>query len=251
MASAPKPPKPAPPSEGEIMDQKLAQQTQVLNLKQMGYDAIWDPDKKVWDFKESPKTAEQLERDNRMQRMEDLAFNKLNGVVSDEDRALVEGTFQAQRESGNQELNRYATEMAGARGLDVTDSPFQRELGIQKQGLETGLRGAQAASLLDVGNRQQIFGQGLLQFREGLRQQALMNHMAMGQTAQQSHLSQMSARYGLGGGTAKANPAIGMGVGALGGAALGAMAGSAVGGIGAIPGALIGGLGGMAGGYRG
>jgi hypothetical protein len=250
--SSPKAPKPAKPTEGEIQDADLGRQINLLNLKQSGYDAVWDPEKKTYTFNEVPKTPAQLEQDARNKELEDLAFAKLKGTISDEDRRMVGDTFQAQRDAGNMELNRYASEMAGARGLDVTDSPFQRELGIQKQGLETGLRGAEAASLLDVGNRQQIFGQALREFSTGLNQQALMNRMAMGQGATQSALSQMSSRYGMGAsGGGGGNGLMGAGLGAASGAAMGAMAGAAAGGIGAIPGALIGGLGGAASGYAG
>jgi hypothetical protein len=247
--SSPKAPKPAKPTEGEIQDADLGRQINLLNLKQSGYDAVWDPEKKTYTFNEVPKTPAQLEQDARNKELEDLAFAKLKGTISDEDRRMVGDTFQAQRDAGNMELNRYASEMAGARGLDVTDSPFQRELGIQKQGLETGLRGAEAASLLDVGNRQQIFGQALREFSTGLNQQALMNRMAMGQGATGSALSMMSSRYGLGGGGSRGGGASGIATGALGGAASGAMMGSSI-----MPGwgtAIGAGLGAIAGGVSG
>jgi hypothetical protein len=250
---APKQAKPEPASQGEIQDRELGKQINLLNLKQSGYDAVWDPDKQTYSFTETPQSPEQQQQAARNRELEDLAFAKLKGTVSDADRKMVGDTFQAQREAGNQELNRYATEMAGARGLDVTDSPFQRELGIQKQGLETGLRGAEAASLLDVGNRQQIFGQALREFSTGLNQQALMNRMAMGQGATQSALSQMGNRYGIAGRSIgqPGGGGMGAGMGALGGAASGAMMGMSAGPWGAAIGAGLGAIGGAASGSRG
>lgn len=205
ICSKPKAPKPAPASEGEIQDRELGKQINLLNLRQSGYEAIWDPEKQTYSFREMPLTPEQIEQEARDKELNDMIYNRLRGVADPETKRLVGETFQAQREAGNQELNRYMTEMAGARGLDITDSPFQRELGIQKQGLETGLRGAEAASLLDVGNRQQIFAQQLREFSAGLNQQAMMNRMAMGQAATGSALTQMGNRYGIAGRTSGAS----------------------------------------------
>lgn len=141
---------------------------------------------------------ELVKRQLTPEEMEEEEFNKaiqkkirsqlLGEGPSEETRRLVGETYQAQRTAGNEELSRYLGEQAAARGLDITDTPLLREVGIQKASLETGLRGAESAALLDEGHRQQLFAAAMRDFQEGLRQQAFLNRAAVGESYSQTAL---------------------------------------------------------------
>ena len=98
-----------------------------------------------------------------------------NEGPSDATKALVGETFNAAEVKGNQEINRFATEFAGSRGFEKTDSPVANAAFRAKTDLSTGLRSAEAGALLNVGHRQQLFAANVLQFQESLRQQAVNN----------------------------------------------------------------------------
>ena len=94
---------------------------------------------------------------------------------SDATRELVGEVFNAQQVKGNQEINRFATEFAGSRGFEKTDSPVADAAFRAKTDLSTGLRSAEAGSLLNVGHQKQLFAAAQLQFTESLRQLAVSN----------------------------------------------------------------------------
>jgi hypothetical protein len=145
-----------------------------------------------------------------------------------------------------------------ARGLTANDTPALREVGLQKSAMETGLRGAEASSLLDVGQRNQMFGQAMMEFRKGLDQQAFMNKAMIGQSAFASagglanirslNQTNSGSQFTKGTGPASGGGAK-MGAGMAGGAMSGAMAGSMImPGWGTAVGAGVGALGGLLGG---
>jgi hypothetical protein len=259
VIDTPQAPAPAPEDPGEIQDKALGRGLNLLNLKQSGYEAHWDENTKEYTFTQTPQTPEQIASDQRYAEMEKMAFDRMKGVVSPETQRLVGETYNAQRTAGNRELDRYATENMAARGLNANDSPALREVGLQKQAMETGLRGAEASSLLDVGQRQQLFAQAQLEFKKGLEQQTFMNRAMIGQNATNTGLAQMSNRYGItgrslsqvtSGGVASGGFNAGKaGMGMASGALSGAMVGSAVPGIGTAVGAGVGALGGLLGGF--
>jgi len=63
----------------------------------------------------------------------------------------VSRVYQSQRELGGQELHRKAVESAGARGLNMTDTPVSDPYMRGQALLESQLRGNEAASLLGIG----------------------------------------------------------------------------------------------------
>jgi len=192
-----------PPTPEESQAKDLANQINLLNLKEQGYDAKWIEDtpstydrkgnvkvagKGHWDITERALTPEEQAAKARDAELEQLAYNRLKGVADPETQKLVDETFQGQREAGNEELKRFLSEQAAARGMSVTDTPLLRELGLQKGNLETQLRGAQSAALLDVGQRNQIFAQALREFQTNLRQQAFLNRAGISESAAQTAL---------------------------------------------------------------
>ncbi len=113
-------------------------------------------------------------------KMKKYVQDQMTGTISDETRNLVSGIYQSQRDAGNSEIDRFAREGAGARGMDLTtDSPAMREASMAKGNLEGQLRGAESASLLNQGNAQQLFAANYSQFQQQLQQQAFINKQAM------------------------------------------------------------------------
>ena len=177
-----------PPTPEEEQDKALGRGINELQLGQLGYEAIYNPETKSYTFNKIPLTPQQQIEEEQFNKLRELSYNRMMGIADPETQRLVGETFQGQRAAGNEELTRYLTEQAAARGLDINDTPLLRELGLQKSKLETGLRGAEAASLLDVGSRNQLFGQSLAEFQQGLQQQAFMNRQGLGESALQSGL---------------------------------------------------------------
>ncbi len=194
---APKAPKASKPTDSELRNTALGEGINLLNLRESGYEAVYDPNSKAYTFNKIPLTPEQQQQEAQSQELQTLAYNRLKGVADPATQKLVADTFQSQRDLGNQELTRYLGEQAGQRGLSLNDSPLARELGLQKSSLETGLRGAESASLLDVGQRQQLFGQALREFQQSLTQQSFANRAMIGQGAMNSGLTQMGNRYSI------------------------------------------------------
>lgn len=73
-----------------------------------------------------------------------------NITISPEVQAMVSQIYGSQRELGNEDLRREAIERAGARGLNLTDTPindpYQRSRGL----FESQLRSAEAGNLLNM-----------------------------------------------------------------------------------------------------
>ncbi len=113
-------------------------------------------------------------------KMKQYVQDQMTGTISPETRALVGNVYQSQRDAGNSEIDRFARESAGARGMDLTtDSPAMREASMAKGNLEGQLRGAESASLLNGAQAQQIFAANYNQFQQQLTQQAFANRQAM------------------------------------------------------------------------
>jgi len=185
-----------PPTPEEEQDKALGRGINLLGLGEQGYDAVYDPNTKQYTFTKRPLTPEQQEEETQLKKLREMSFNRMMGIADPETQRRVGEVFQSQRASGNEELTRYMNEQAGARGLNLSDTPLLRDLGLQKSRLETGLRGAEAASLLDVGQANQIFGQSMAEFQNALRQQAFLNKQSVGEQALQSGLGLGRMRMG-------------------------------------------------------
>jgi len=73
-----------------------------------------------------------------------------NITISPDVRNLVSQEYGSQREFGNEELRRGATEMAGARGLNMTDTPINDPYQRGRALFESQLRGNEAGTLLNM-----------------------------------------------------------------------------------------------------
>jgi hypothetical protein len=262
VIETPQAPPPPPEDTGEAQDKALGRATQLLNLNEMGYDAQYDEENQKYNItKRAPaaQTPEEIESQRRTAEIEKLMYDKLMMRISPETKRLVGETYASQRTAGNQEIDRYATQNMAARGLNANDSPALREVGLQKQAMETGLRGAEAASLLNSAERDQLFAQAQLEMKNQLQQQTFMNKVMIGQSSGNMGLAQMSNRYSITGRSLSQVTQGGMasggfnaargGVGLAAGAASGALAGSAGGPPGMLIGAGVGALGGLLGGF--
>lgn len=78
------------------------------------------------------------------------AFDTSAIAISPEVQAMVDQIFQAQRELGTQELNQNAVEQAGARGLNMTDTPIFQPYTRANALFESQLRADQAKALLGI-----------------------------------------------------------------------------------------------------
>ncbi len=87
--------------------------------------------------------------------------------------------FQSAREEGNIEIERFADELKGIRGLGISDSPIAKEVLAAKGTLERGLRGGRAAAELDIGQAETQTTQAINQFQNQLRSQAALNRLAL------------------------------------------------------------------------
>ena len=109
---------------------------------------------------------------DRQRQIQDLAeqrqLEELSGQPSERTKELVGETFESARTMGEEDIQRFATELAGSRGFERTDSPVAQEAFKAQRDLTTGLRSAEAGALLDVGQRNQLFGQSLREFQSGL-----------------------------------------------------------------------------------
>lgn len=153
-----------------------------------------------------------------------------NISIDPEVRANVSRAFQSQRDLGNQELYRGAIEAAGARGLNLSDTPIGDPYLRNRALFESQLRGNEAASLLGLSEgrfntneqtrrfqseqgrmrdtQRQNFMSGLLNFQQALQQQAFQNRLAL--AGQGGTTTTVRAGGGV-------NPsAIGAGIGAIG-----------------------------------
>ena len=73
-----------------------------------------------------------------------------NITLSPEVQNQVNQVYDSQRSLGNEELRRSATEAAGARGLNLTDTPISDPYGRQRALFESQLRGNEAGTMLNM-----------------------------------------------------------------------------------------------------
>lgn len=185
-----------PPTEDEKRAKALSNLVNEQNLRDAGYDIIDEGGAlSLRPRALTPEQQEQKDFDTQLQKQ--IRQRLFGGPVDEETRKLVDETFGATRELGNEEIARFMREQAGARGLDLaTDTPALKELGLAKSRLETGLGGARSAALLDQGNRQQLFAASLNEFQQNLKQQAFLNRSMIGESYAQTGLGLSRERFG-------------------------------------------------------
>lgn len=213
-----------PPTAEETRAKAISNLVNEANLNTLGYNITDDGSGNLSLVQRALTAEEQEQKDFDAKLQQQIRQRIMGGPVDPETKALVGQTFEASRARGNRSLEDFVRQIAGSRGLDFTDSPILKELAQGKANLELGLGGAEAASLLDQGNRQQLFAASLDEFQKGLQQQAMINRMNVG-GAYSNTGSQLAALRGMqttttqqtsGGGGGLFGPIMG-GLGAAGG----------------------------------
>jgi len=151
---------------------------------------------------ESEWTPEQKQQAAINQKIQDYVLGQIDQATngpSPETRKIVGDIYSAQRTKGEQEISRFIGSEAAARGMNLSDTPILRELGLATTDLETGLRGAEASSLLNVGQANQTFAANLNAFQQNLRQQAYLNRLNLGASYGNMATNLASLRYGTAG----------------------------------------------------
>jgi hypothetical protein len=189
-------PSPPPPTQEETDINKLSS----LLLQQQAseeFDIIRDDDGNIVDIKRKPLTPEEIEAQEFERDLIARAREQLLGQPSEETRELVGKTFESTRTRGTDELQRFAIQQAGSRGLRLSDSPIGETSLRAKADLEAQLASAEAGALLNVGERERIFAQSLREFQNQLEQQKFVNQLNLAGRAGQFGAQQGATRASL------------------------------------------------------
>lgn len=103
-------------------------------------------------------------------------------VLNPEEQARLDTIYNTAKTQGEQALTQYADQMAGMRGMRVTDTPIGGEVLRQRGNLELGLQGQKAASSLDLSQAGADFNARMAEYTGNLRQQAFMNQLSLAGT---------------------------------------------------------------------
>ena len=103
--------------------------------------------------------------------------------LTPQEQAALDKMYDTATTRGNEELTRYAQEVAGQRGMRVSDSPIGNEIVREKGRLTQGLEAAKASSSLDLVQGQKTFEESIRQFQAGLAQQAFQNRLSLASAA--------------------------------------------------------------------
>lgn len=108
-------------------------------------------------------------------------------VLSPEAQARVNTAFGATQSQGEEDLMRFAEQLAGQRGMRLSDSPIGGEALRQRNIFGQQLAGQKAASELDIGNTEANFDQAIRAFQAQLSQQAFMNRLSLSSASPASY----------------------------------------------------------------
>jgi hypothetical protein len=167
-------------------------------------------------------TPEEQARMDREQKIVDSSENMLaGGDLSPELQAKLGTIYDERRRQGNEELKRFGVEAAGARGMEMTDSPIFNPLMREKANMESQLGASQAQSYLSMRSEELARAQGLREFQEGLKQRRTFdNPMGMYNAAADLALRLYGPRFGVQSGssvtTGGGNPTANFGMAAQG-----------------------------------
>ena len=126
---------------------------------------------------------------------EDL--DKRPGQVSPEEEAALNELYVSEQSKMDEELQRFAIESSGSRGLSMGDTPLAREVLRAKSRGQTELGVARAGSKLQFAEKERLFNQGLASWRSDLQQQRMSNLMAAQGQAGNTAIGFMNARGNL------------------------------------------------------
>ena len=166
----------ASPQEQRSIDLSLL--LEELGIGQLGYNVVQKPGGGI----ELVQRELTPEEEQGAQFEKDLFGRERRALLEDispETRELVGKEFEGARTRGEEDIRRFATELAGQRGLRVSDTPIGGEALRAQERLTSGLRSAEATALLSLADKQRLFGQALREFRENLKQQAFLNRSSI------------------------------------------------------------------------
>lgn len=190
---APKAPKivvppPPQPTPAELEQQEKQSLAQDLAFQQAGFNIVRDPATGKLKLEQRPKTPAELQDEEFDKQARDFALRKIRGEFTPEEERLVNAAYDPAEKRGMESIRQFGIELAGQRGLNLSDTPIGKEaLGAQER-LLSNLGGARAASLLNIGSAQQQFGFSLQEFQRDLQQRAMANRLALAGQAGQSAL---------------------------------------------------------------
>lgn len=164
------------------LNAKLFPQQKLLAEQQLAFALEMFPKQKAL-IEQMLADATPSETDLEIQRLSDeRALAALRGEplpLSPGQQAQLDTIYGNAQQQGEQDLRRFAEELAAARGMHLTDAPIGAEVLRQQRDLTTNLETAKAQAQLDFGQSQQVFGEGVRQFQAGLQQQALQNRLSL------------------------------------------------------------------------
>lgn len=99
--------------------------------------------------------------------------------LSPEQKERIDTIFGESKREGEEDIKRFAEELAASRGMRLSDSPIGGEALRARTDFQKSLSAGKAAAELNVGQAQQAFEQSVAQFQAGLRQQAQANRLAL------------------------------------------------------------------------
>jgi hypothetical protein len=217
---------PPPPSTEEVEQRQLSNLVSKMALGEQGYE-VYNEGGQLQLRKRAltPEEQQQSDIEAKMQRrfMEEL--DRMPGQVSPEQQKALDELYGAEQSKMDEELQRFAVEQSGARGLSMNDTPLAREVLLAKGRGQTELGAARASSKLNFAEKERMFNQGLSQWRSDLQQQRLSNLMGAGGQAGNAAIGFMNARANL-------KPSMFQGAGG------GSQAGAIAGGVGAAVGGI-------------
>ena len=173
------------PTTTEKQQQALFAAMQEEDVRKMGFDVVYETTGKGKNattkavLTPRAKTPDELEEEQFNKDITKVLREQLLGQPSEETKKRVGEVYDAARISGEEDINRVMREIAGSRGMNTSDSPVAAEAGRAVSRLTTGLRSAEATSLLNVGQAQKEFALQLRDFQENLRQQSFLNRTAL------------------------------------------------------------------------
>ena len=145
--------------------QALAESLQASNLDSMSDDELLAMASRrgidTSQFRVAPSPV--LQEMGRVPNIPAASFTDLSKLedlgLTPEAQGVVARIFQGQRELGQREIERSALEASGRRGLRMTDTPIAAPFTRSLADLESGLRGAEAKTLIDLGLGNRQFGE--------------------------------------------------------------------------------------------
>ena len=161
--------------EAAFQERLLPLQQQQLELARSGQEAMAQQLREAF-----PAQTPDEQEINRLMQQRTLAVLRGEAPPLSEQQRQQIGTYFGEAQTQAQgAIRQFAEELAASRGMALSDSPVAGEALRAGQQLASSLAQAKAQAELNTGLAQQQFTQGVSQFQEQLRQQALQNRMAL------------------------------------------------------------------------